>query len=825
MKKNSTITLLKQSKETQNKDITIKASKRAVGKKESKTKPLEESKMNATVKPRILKNIKAKEISKQEMVDQRTKQLKIANRLEDKNIKKIEKQLKLHKRKSKTVPKSFVDDGLDYLLEVCDPESRSKLAQEEFDFADNDAGFEEDLALLNPTNAGDDFEGDPPKRNKEQKLSSSKTKHNLKDTHFENSSQSEDSESSDKMDDYPESNCSLSECNEFLEEETHSKKKTSNKIVEESDTGESDESESDDCESNTENSDEESGGFEEDIYGRLRDKKGNVVKEEKTSEQSGKYIPPGKRLANSSESCADIQKVKRQLKGLFNRLAETNLPNIVSSIEKLYLSNSRHNMQQAINALVIESLAGQILSPERLIMEHCVLIAALHANVGAEVGAQFLELVIRKFDSSYQSSDVQTTSEKELDNLILIIAHLYNFGLVAASLVKDILHMLAERFGEKDIELILIILRTVGFALRKDDPASLKQIIVTLQTKAGQASEQPARIRFMLEVLLAIRNNNMTKIPNYDPSHTEHLRKILRSLTKKGDALCKLNISYDELLAADKRGRWWVVGSAWSGQGPTAASSLVEEESTNTGDEPQYSTALLEMARKQRMNTEVRRNIFCILMTAEDFIEAFERLMRLGLKGQQEREIVHVIMDCCFQEKTFNPYYALLLQKLCHFHRRFQIASQFALWDHFKNLATQSQLQISHLSKLVVHLTLEGSLSLSVLRVIQFTEMDRLLVRFIRQILLGTPTDIANTTFRQSNCIFFLYVGILLHPSENSIKSAFMRIGSSKFGLLKEGLVLFMHHFLMKNTEKMNACDAEKLRDRIHMIEQSLGVN
>jgi nucleolar MIF4G domain-containing protein 1 len=127
-------------------------------------------------------------------------------------------------------------------------------------------------------------------------------------------------------------------------------------------------------------------------------------------------------------------------------------------------------------------------------------------------------------------------------------------------------------------------------------------------------------------------------------------------------------------------------------------------------------------------------------MTAEDFVEAFERLMRLGLKSQQEREIVHVIMDCCLQEKSFNPYYAHLLQKLCNFHRRFQIASQFALWDHFKDLSSQSQLQISHLSKLIVHLTVEGSLSISVLKVIQFSEMDRLLVRFLRQILLGKFT-------------------------------------------------------------------------------------
>jgi nucleolar MIF4G domain-containing protein 1 len=141
--------------------------------------------------------------------------------------------------------------------------------------------------------------------------------------------------------------------------------------------------------------------------------------------------------------------------------------------------------------------------------------------------------------------------------------------------------------------------------LRKDDPVSLKEIIFVLQTKAGQATEQPARIRFMLEILLAIRNNNMTKIPNYDPSHTEHLRKLLRSLTKKGDALSKLNITYSELLAANNRGRWWIVGSAWVGQGPTATTSQAKQVSSNS-DEPEYSVELLEMARKQRMNTEVR---------------------------------------------------------------------------------------------------------------------------------------------------------------------------------------------------------------------------
>lgn len=45
----------------------------------------------------------------------------------------------------------------------------------------------------------------------------------------------------------------------------------------------------------------------------------------------------------------------------------------------------------------------------------------------------------------------------------------------------------------------------------------------------------------------------------------------------------------------------------------------------------------------------------------------------MGLKDKQEREIVHVLMDCCLQEKTFNAYYAVLGEKFCSQDRRFQV--------------------------------------------------------------------------------------------------------------------------------------------------------
>lgn len=52
----------------------------------------------------------------------------------------------------------------------------------------------------------------------------------------------------------------------------------------------------------------------------------------------------------------------------------------------------------------------------------------------------------------------------------------------------------------------------------------------------------------MLDVLMAIKNNNMTKIPNYDTSYAEHLKKLLKNFVRKGNYVTQLNISLEDLL-------------------------------------------------------------------------------------------------------------------------------------------------------------------------------------------------------------------------------------------------------------------------------------
>lgn len=85
-------------------------------------------------------------------------------------------------------------------------------------------------------------------------------------------------------------------------------------------------------------------------------------------------------------------------------------------------------------------------------------------------------------------------------------------------------------------------------------------------------------------------------------------------------------------------------------------------------------------------NTDNRRAIFCIVMGSEDFVDCAEKLLRLPLRGEQEREVIRVLLECCLQEGSYNPYYAHVAARIAAVSRSHKMTLQFALWDHLKRL-------------------------------------------------------------------------------------------------------------------------------------------
>ncbi|KAK9296867.1 hypothetical protein QLX08_009264 [Tetragonisca angustula] len=684
---------------------------------------------NKSVKERPKKCTKEAKRKKSEDLERQRRKvknrlLKAANLKEDKVIKRLEKQLKLNKRKKETISKSFVSDGLDYLLDVCLRKGQDCIVDTEKQILENEFNID------SYANSSITVEKNEYTDNKLDTINESEDE-NVDSVAFVEK-QSDNKSDSNKLAHVP---------------KTKKIKSTQMKKSNDIDTNDQD--------------------TWEDIYGRKRDKKDDEK----------------------------LQSLRKQLKGCLNRVTEHNMYSIANQVEAMYMTNSRNNMNEVLSRLVIESLVSHVITPDRLISEYMMLIVILHANIGIEVGAHFLEKLVKQFTETLEKS--QDVANKELDNIVLMISHLYNFKVFGHKLLYQILDKLVIKFTEKEIELILIILKTVGFSLRKDDPNALKEFIQSLQQKAGHETEKNSRVKFMLEILLAIKNNNISKIPQYDPSHVEHLKKVMKSIIRKGNAITPFNVSLTDLLCADENGKWWIVGSAWSGPSNVNSKSVAKEHKLNFG------TKVLRLAQKQRMNTDIRKNIFCILVTAEDYLDAFEKLHHLDLRDQQETEIIHVVMHCCLQENKFNPYYAVLAQKLCEYNRKYQLTIQYNLWDKLKTLETYENKQLSNLAQFLIHLFIEKCLTISILKVIHFTELERPTTKFLEQIILG----------------------ILLHENEQACLQVFERISvSSQLQTFRESLRLFINCFLIKSIHSYDILDEQRiiLKERIELADKLL---
>ena len=74
-------------------------------------------------------------------------------------------------------------------------------------------------------------------------------------------------------------------------------------------------------------------------------------------------------------------------------------------------------------------------------------------------------------------------------------------------------------------------------------------------------------------------------------------------------------------MSATVQGLWWQ---------PTAGSMRASQPSALA--DAAGGAELLELAAAQRMSTESRRAVFCVVMGSQDALDASERLLRLPLK-------------------------------------------------------------------------------------------------------------------------------------------------------------------------------------------------
>ncbi|XP_017011718.2 nucleolar MIF4G domain-containing protein 1 homolog [Drosophila takahashii] len=687
---------------------------------------------------------------------QRLKQLRLENEEEDREINKLEKKLKLNKSKDKNrLVRKMFNDGLDYLLDFVLDDDEEKAKWEE-------------------------------KQERKKQLKEQQAR--------EEAGMWSDEEEEEHQDDFPEEDSGSEE-------------------------GLDDEELSGDEEQSEEESEEEEKApkVKEDIYGRKRDAEGNILPdplEQEASAAGQKYIPPHQRAllaasAGSSEKQAEIlARLLKQCKGLLNRLSEANLHKIAAGIEALYMKNSRFNMNETLTKLLQEALLGSTRTNERMVQEHMVLLAYLHAQIGSEIGAHFLQTFIELFDGYVKDILNLEVEDKQLNNLVLVLCYMYLFKIYELSLLMELIGRLADQLCEKSVECLLLIFQSIGFRLRKDDPLAFKTMMNRVQSQIASAplelKENP-RLRFMVDILNAVKNNNMQKLPQYDPELAENLRKRLKAMLKNDRYVVTLNITLEDLLRADKVGKWWIVGSAWTGNLDEmgSAKQTKDKNSKSKSENGGFADQLLELARKQQMNTAERRNIFCIIMSAADYVDAFEKILHLALKDQ--RAVAYVIIHCALNEKRANPYYAHLALKFCQFNRKYQLAFQFASWDRINDIEKLTRPQIRNLASFLQQVILAAGLQLSVLKVVDFMQLDKLSFYFMKEVM----------------------VRLLLSPDEREVYQTFERVAkNTKLQQFKQSIRLFLQHFLLQGDQlqklKLKEEEQQLLQQRVDHLDKLL---
>lgn len=78
-----------------------------------------------------------------------------------------------------------------------------------------------------------------------------------------------------------------------------------------------------------------------------------------------------------------------------------------------------------------------------------------------------------------------------------------------------------------------------------------------------------------------------------------------------------LRVSLEDLHSAETKGKWWLVGAAWSGNPLVDRREEFEKRAAYQQQAQNEESSLLKLARKQGMNSDIRRSIFVVLMSSE----------------------------------------------------------------------------------------------------------------------------------------------------------------------------------------------------------------
>ena len=511
------------------------------------------------------------------------------------------------------------------------------------------------------------------------------------------------------------------------------------------------------------------------------------------------YVPPHLRGRTEDGGLA------KAVRGILNKVAEGTLVASAQQVAALVREHPRGAVAAAVARAAMADATAEAASAvtHKLVAVYAALAGLLYHEhgLGLLLPSELAEAAAAAFDRAHEAGEAA-----QCHNAAALLAHLYLAGLVGPGLVLELARRLAAAFGPLEVEALLALMQPAGMRLRADAPGELAEVLALAAPRAAAVagdSEAALRTRFAAETLASIKNNRYTAA---DP----HLAQIAKALRSQRGATATvpprqppLRCSWSDLAQARATGqRWWL---------QAGAESILEKRTVGEGKEMSTTATALPadlalLARRLRINTETRRQIFAIVMTAEGFADAFEKLEKLQLRGRADRDLVFVLVECCVAEAVYNLYYALLAARVCEHHRACALTLQFHLWDQLRELGRFSEPGRRNLALFIRDLLALGCLSLRVFEPIDFVaDMGASAKALVNTVLAGLVADLAVA----EAALVQIFEGLARRASEEA-------------KLLREGLLLFVRFSLTFRKEQVNVANRAVVKRRLALAKEAL---
>ncbi|KAL5112150.1 Glutathione hydrolase 1 proenzyme [Taenia crassiceps] len=316
-----------------------------------------------------------------------------------------------------------------------------------------------------------------------------------------------------------------------------------------------------------------------------------------------------------------------------------------------------------------------------------------HSGQDSRLVVHFVEFFVSSRLPAVVTSDSLRDSGGALASRCLFVTYLYRFGGLTGDFIMDCLEEFIKSGDLLGLQIAHQMIKPVSSVLRRELHERCNQLVTAVRETLATLDSSDFEKAVELEAIVTILSSKHSKEPALFSA--DHFVKMMKNWNK-GVSFPKdsrLPLRLDELRKAkDGKGRWWAVGSAFTGDALKANLVSGTPAPTRQGalKSAPLSPELTAVATRLGLITPMRQQLFGVLVSTPGGPEstASALVLAAGASGSgsravehREREMVQIVMHCLVSEQPFNRFYTRVLGALLNHHRRFAIMVRCAFWD------------------------------------------------------------------------------------------------------------------------------------------------